>query len=387
MRSRRRTILGVAPLVAVAVVSLAACGSSNSSGASSGGGSGGVKAGQTVQVGLVILSGPVGANEDHMKQGFTIAQADITKAGGPTIDLVTCEDQVKVDQSTACTRKLTSQSGLKTVILDTASPDALADSAITGRSGAVALLPSQRDTILTNQGTKNLFRTGISGEVEVNKVSPQILQTLKPKSIGILAENNSFGQDELKRFTDSFKAANVPIVYSASFDAAQTDFSPEVTKAKAADPDVLVMIGEANQGALISQQAKTQGLRSKLIASSGMTSPDLLKLSKGAMDGQYAWSTLPIAAPSSKDFAAAFQKQFGEAPSSISAEAYTALRTLAMAIQQAGVDNPDKLAAALSKVTWDSPIGTVKFDDKGQNVNAATELQSVSGTSFQPATS
>ncbi len=384
MRSRRLPVFGVLPLVAVIITGLAACGSSNS-GSSSGGG--GAKPGQPVQVGLVILSGPVGANEDHMKQGFTIAQADITQAGGPKIDLVTCEDQVNVDQSTACTRKLTSQDGLKTMILDTASPDALADSAITGRAGVVGLLPSQRDTILTEQGTKNLFRTGISGAVEVNKVSPQILQTLKPKSIGILAENNSFGQDELKRFTDSFGAANVPVVYSASFAAKQTDFSPELTKAKAANPDVLVMIGEANQGALISQQAKTIGLQSKLLASSGMTSPDLIKLSKGAMDGQYAWSTLPIAAPSSQDFAAKFQKQFGEAPSSISAEAYTALRTLAMAIQQAGgVSDPNKLAAAMSKVSWDSPIGTVKFDDKGQNVNAVTELQTVSGTTFQLAT-
>lgn len=381
MRAHRLVRTGVVPIAAASAVALAACGSN----AQSGSDASGVKAGQTVQVGLVILSGPVGANEDHMKQGFTIAQQDITKAGGPKIDLVTCEDQVNVDQSTACTRKLTSQKGLKALILDTASPAALADTAITGRAGVVALLPSQRDTILTEQGTKNLFRTGISGAVEVTKVAPQIVQILKPKSIGILAENNSFGQDELKRFTGAFKADNVPVTYSASFNATQTDFSPELTKVKAAAPDVLLMVGEANHGALISQQAKTVGVTSKLVASSGMTSPDLISLSKGAMNGQYAWSTLPIASDSSKDFSAEFKQKYNEAPSSISAEAYTALRTLAMAMQSAGTSDADKLAAALSKVTWDSPIGTVKFDDKGQNINAASELQVVDGNTFVPA--
>lgn len=373
--------ISVLSCAALSTVGLAACGSSGGNGAS---GDSGSKP-TTAKVGLVILSGPVGANEDHMKQGFSLAQADITAAGGPKIDLVTCEDQVNVDRSTACTRKLISQDGLKVVILDTASPDALADSAITGRSGVVALLPSQRDTILTAQGTKDLFRTGISGEVEVAKVTPQILQGLKPKSVGILAENNSFGQDELKRFTAAFKAANVPVAYSASFDATQTDFSPELAKVKGANPDVLLMVGEANHGALISQQAKTIGLTSKLVASSGMTSPDLITLSKGAMDGQYAWSTLPTATEPAKKFAQEFQAKYGGAPSGISAEAYTALRTLAQAIDKAGTDDPSKLAAALSQVTWDSPIGTVKFDTTGQNVNAETELQKVSGATFVPA--
>ena len=372
---------GTVAAAAICALSAAACSSSAS-------GSGGpAKKGDTVKVGLVILSGPVGANEDHMKEGFAIAQSDIVAAGGPTIKLVSCEDQVNVDQSTACTRKLISQDGLKVVILDTASPDALADSAITGKSGVVALLPSQRDTILTTQGTKNLFRTGISGAVEVSKAAPQILSVLKPKTVGILAENNSFGQDELKRFTAAFQAAGVKVTYSSSFDATQTDFSPELAKVKAADPDVLVMIGEANHGGLISQQAKTIGLRAKLVASSGMTSPDLITLSEGAMNGQYAWSTLPIASPTAKDFATKFQAKYHQAPSSISAEAYTALRTLAMAIEKAGTANPDKLASAMSAVVWDSPIGVVKFDKTGQNVNAQTELQVVDGNTFKPVSS
>ena len=378
MRAHR--VVRFAP-VAAALLAAVACGSGNQTGTGVGAGAG---AGDTVQVGLVILSGPVGANEDHMKQGFEIAKQDIAADGGPKIDLVTCEDQVNVDQSTACTRKLISQNGLNAVILDTASPAALADAAITGRSGVVALLPSQRDTALTEQGTKNLFRTGISGAVEVEKVTPEITKSLKPKTVGILAENNSFGQDELERFTSAFKSSGVPVVYSASFDATQTDFSPELTKVKSAAPDVLVMIGEANHGALIAQQAKTIGVPSKLVASSGMTSPDLLTLSKGAMDGHYAWSTLPMATGASQDFAKKFQDKYGEAPSSISAEAYTALRTLVTAIQKAGTQDPDKLAEALSKVSWDSPIGTVKFDDKGQNVNAAGELQLVKGDTFVP---
>jgi branched-chain amino acid transport system substrate-binding protein len=384
----------VGALFAAAVLAggLAACGSSSSSSSSSSRSSGSAtSSGQSgtapgsARVGLVILSGPVGANESHMRQGFAIAQADIARAGGPSLQLVTCEDQVDVDQSTACTRKLTSEDGLKAVILDTASPAALADSAVTARSGVVAMLPSQRDTQLTEQGNRLLFRTGISGAVEVEKVAPQVIQQLRPQRVGILAENNSFGQDELKRFTRAFDDANVDVAYSASFEAKQTDFSAELAKAKAAGIDLLLMIGEANHGALISQQAKSLGLSAKLLASSGMTSLDLLKLSRGAMNGQYAWSTLPQSGAGSTDFFREFRAKYGEDPSSISAEAYTALRTFAMAVKRAGgADDPNKLADAMRGTTLDSPIGTVKFDDKGQNTNAQTELQVVRGNGFEP---
>jgi branched-chain amino acid transport system substrate-binding protein len=393
------TVARLGALLAAAVLAggLAACGSSSDSdsGSSSGSSSGSTttssssggstSAPASAKVGLVILSGPVGANEDHMMQGFTIAQSDIERAGGPRLELVRCEDQVDVDQSTACTRKLTSEEGLKAVILDTASPAALADSAVTARAGVVSMMPSQRDTELTEQGNRMLFRTGISGAVEVEKVAPQIIDQLRPARVGILAENNSFGQDELERFTSAFDDKGVDVAYSASFDADQTDFSAELAKAKSADVDLLLMIGEANHGALISRQAKSLGLGAKLLASSGMTSLDLLDLSRGAMDGQYAWSTLPQASGSSADFFRAFRAKYGEDPSSISAEAYTALRTLATAVQRAGgVEDPDKLADAMRATSWDSPIGRVEFDDKGQNTNAGTELQVVRGNAFEP---
>ncbi|HEY4280958.1 MAG TPA: ABC transporter substrate-binding protein [Conexibacter sp.] len=393
------TVTRGSALLAAAVLAggLAACGSSSSSSSGASSGSSSTSSGSTsssgqaapsadsARVGLVILSGPVGANEDHMMQGFTIAQADIAREGGPRLELVRCEDQVDVDQSTACTRKLTSEDGLKAVILDTASPAALADSAVTARSGVVAMMPSQRDTELTEQGNRLLFRTGISGAVEVEKVAPEIIQQLRPQKVGILAENNSFGQDELKRFTRAFQDASVDVPYSASFEADQTDFSAELAKAKSDGVDLLLMIGEANHGGLISQQAKSLGLSAKLLASSGMTSRDLLDLSRGAMDGQYAWSTLPQAGGGSQEFFREFRAKYGQDPSSISAEAYTALRTLAMAVQRAGgADDANKLAGAMRATSWDSPIGAVKFDDKGQNTNAETELQVVRGNAFEP---
>lgn len=345
-------------------------------------------AGAPVKIGLVILSGPVGANEQHMMQGFDLAIQDIQKAGGllkhHSIQLVRCEDQVNPDLSTACTRRLIEENHLKALFLDTASPDAAADSVITGRAHVIAFLPSQRDTALTQKGNKWLFRTGVSGAVEVQKVGPEVTKVLHPKTVGILAENNSFGLDEQSRFQTYFKNHGINVNYISTFAATQTDFSGELTKVKAANPDVLLMIGEANHGAIVSREAQQLGVTSTLVASSGMTSPDLLTLAHGAMDKQYAWSTFPF--PQSKvakKFFAEFQKKYGTTPSGIAAEAYTGMITMAAGINKAGtVTNPAKLRAALFNVSVVSPIGRVKFNKQGQNVNAAAQLWKVVNGTF-----
>lgn len=380
---RCRNVARYGALLAGVVVGISACGGTTSNTPTS--------SKEPVKIGLVVLSGPVGANEVHMLQGFNLAIKDINASGGifagRTIDLVQCEDQVNPTLSTECTRKLIDQDGLKVLFLDTASPDAMADQAITGKDGAVAVLASQRDTPLTEQGNQYLFRTGISGKVEVAKVEPQIVADLKPKTVGILTENNSFGLDEQQRFVSTFQKDGVNVVYQGTFAATQTDFTAELTKAKSANPDVLVMIGEANHGGLISRQAKQIGLTSKLVASSGMTSPDLLTLSQGAMEGQYAESTLPLpTAGTVKALYDEFQAQYNQAPSGIAAEAYTAMRVLAKAINSAGTStDASKVRTAMTTTTFDSPIGQVHFDSTGQNINAVAQLWVVRNGSFTAA--
>ena len=95
----------------------------------------------------MILSGPIGDNEINMEQGFSLAEKDIAREkilGGrapspPTSPRTTSRPSI----GSACTRKLLND-GYKVMILDEASPEALADQAITERAGAIDILPSQR---------------------------------------------------------------------------------------------------------------------------------------------------------------------------------------------------------------------------------------------------
>jgi ABC-type branched-subunit amino acid transport system substrate-binding protein len=392
---RRRTRRGSAiAVLGLAAGLLAACSSSSSSspapaatGSTSAGGTSSASAASSgaVQVGLVILSGPIGDNEINMEQGFTLAEKDIASEkilGGRTISTNICEDNVEPSLGSACTRKLLND-GYKVMILDEASPEALADQAITERAGVIDILPSQRG-VPAGDG-KLAFSTGVSGSIEVSDVAPQIKSALKPKTVGLLAEDNDFGAAEDQEFKSYFAANGIQVTYNSTFATTATDFSSQLSNISAAHPDVLIMIGEANQGIAAVKQAKAMGLSSKIVLSSGMTSPALITGAGSALNGDYAWSTLPFpeGATGSQFYSEYDAAYHTTPPSAISGEAYTAMMTIARAMAAAkSTTDVSAIQSALNSITFPSPTGTVKFNSSGQNVGASTQLWTVENGKF-----
>lgn len=376
-RQRRHGTMAALTAMAVALVA-AACGSSASTSAAGTSGSAAQAAASgTVQAGLVILSGPVGDNETSMMQGFTLANKTIVAQkilGGRSISLNKCQDNVNPSLAAQCAHKLLNN-GYKMMILDEASPEAVVTQQITERAGVIDVLPSQRGI---PAGDGHLaFSTGVSGSIEVNDVAPQIVSSLKPKTIGLLAEDNNFGLAEDTLFKQYFAAHGVNVVYNSTFATSQTDFTSALTTVASAKPDALVMIGEANQGVAAAKDAQALGLKTPLIMSSGMTGPALLQGAQGAMENNYAWTTLPF--PTSQA-GTAFFKAYDAAyhstpPPAIAGEAYTALLTLAHAIAAAhSTTNVSAISKAMEHVSFDSPTGPVHFNAQGQNTGASTQL-------------
>lgn len=375
-RRRGRSTMAALSAMAVALAA-AACGSS--SGSSSAAAASGSKAAVSgpVQVGLVILSGPVGDNETSMMQGFTLANKTIVSQkilGGRSIGINKCEDDVNPSLAAQCAHKLLNN-GYKIMILDEASPEAVVTQQITERAGVIDVLPSQRGI---PAGDGHLaFSTGVSGNIEVHDVAPQIVSSIKPKTIAILAEDNNFGQAEDTAFQQYFASHGVNVVYNSTFATSQTDFTSDLTTISSKSPDAVVMIGEANQGVAAAKDAQSLGFKTPLIMSSGMTGPALLQGAQGAMEGNYAWSTLPFpSTPAGKKFFQLYQNAYHSTPPpAIAGEAYTALMTIAHAVAAAhSSTNVSALSKAMENVSFDSPTGFVHFDAHGQNTGASTQL-------------
>lgn len=376
-RRRRRFVLGIVSLTAA--VALAAC--------STPADTGGTGEAESIKVGYITLSGPAAASGVEVQKGINLAVAEFNAKGGPQAEAVLCEDNADLNASTACTQKLVTQEGIQYLLIDTSSANALADVEIAKRNDVVTMIAGPRDIALTQGDNPLLVRVNVNAVVEGQGVANQISDVLSPKKVAYIATDNPYGQQEVKTMKETFADAKIDSVYETFFPATQTDFASQVAAVKDSGADLLIMLGQVNQAAIIAKQIQSAGLDINLAAASGAWTPDLVKLAEGAMDGQYGWTTFPNGDDEvSKDFRAAYAAEYKGVATSLAAEAYTGMKVLLEAIDTADSRSSEDVGAALRATSLETPIGTIKFDKSGQNVNAAVELQQVqSDGSFAPA--
>lgn len=357
---------------------LVACGASGNSTAQ--------KDTSPVNLGVVILSAAAKPNEDAMMQGMKLAVKQLNAKGGVLggrqLQLDFCEDELKPDLSTSCTNKLLAKN-YKVIILDTASGLAMADQRLTGDAKVVAILPSQQDDALTQQGNRYLFRVGLSGAALAKSLVPQIVNTIKPTKVALFVKQDPSGPNFVENFTREFKNTNASIVYSGSFSTSQTDFSSDLAKIEASGAEVVVPLGETAQGIIMARQIKQFGYKFKFIASGGMTSDALIQQTQGAMENQYAVATSPPVGgpdfPEWDPFLKAFQTEYsGARPAQVAIEAYSSVLAVAKGLNAAGtISDAAKIRDAMSKVNFMGPTNTIQFDSTGNNSHASVFLLKV----------
>ena len=110
------------------------------------------------------------------------------------------------------------------------------------------------------------------------------------------------------------KKYGVRILDNIDFVTEDVDFSAQITKTKAANPDGIVLAGEYSLAANIAREARKQGLKQPFLADVPCASPELIKLGGEAVEGTYAptdfWPGNPE--PKVQSFVKKFKPEYGQ---------------------------------------------------------------------------
>ncbi|MCW2613836.1 MAG: amino acid transporter substrate-binding protein [Frankiales bacterium] len=267
--------------------------------------------------------------------------------------------------------------------------------AITG-AGVVQISPANTSPDFTDYPDKGLyFRTAPSDVLQGRILGDQIIADGNA-SVGILALQDAYGTGLSENVTKSVEGANGEVVETVIYDPKAAEFTAEVSKIKAADPQAVVLIGFDESAKIIQELAK-QGIGPQqgkpLYLVDGNTGNALgEKLPAGVLKG--VQGTIPgVAAPGNlrerllkvdpalKDF-------------SYSAESYDAVVVVALAAEVAKSDAGKDIAAKLVEVTtggekcttikacfdlakagtdfdYDGVSGPIEFDENGDPTEAS----------------
>jgi branched-chain amino acid transport system substrate-binding protein len=171
------------------------------------------------------------------------------------------------------------------------------------------------------------------------------------------------------------------ILATETFQKGDVDYSAQLTKIKALNPDVIVIGGLAEETANIVRQARQLGIppSTKIIGANAAISTKLHELAGAAAEGFLVGAGwfIEYDNPQNKAFVEAFRKKYSADPDTFAAQAYTALYVFADAVKRAGTaSDSQKLRDAIA-ATKDFPsnAGSFSFDSQREPVVAPKVLE------------
>jgi branched-chain amino acid transport system substrate-binding protein len=273
---------------------------------------------------------------------------------------------------------------------------------LSGVAMAIATLAEQRNIpfvidvaaldAITAKGYKNVFRCFPKTEYFMTSLGRYLDQIIKEKKVTIkrIALTNAgdaFGRGQGAAFLKFVKDNKLPfeIVEHIEYPLGVKDLSAEVTKIKAAKPDLLCPVARPGDAKLLirelyKQRVELMGIISP--GSPGWYEPEFVK----DMDklAYYVLDNVPWINPKSPKFQDAnnrFEKLYpGKYLDTNSGYAYTGVMVIADALERAKSTDPAALREALRKTNYkDHPMvgGPVVFDEKGDNINATAAMVQV----------
>ncbi len=244
------------------------------------------------------------------------------------------------------------------------------------------------------------FRTAAPSQVE-GTILAQVAHRDGKKAVAVLSINNSYGQSIAANFGQEFKRLGGQIVANVQYNASATSFTAEVQQVAAAKPDAVVLIAYVADGAAVVHDAAQLGLLDlQWYTGDGIQDNSFTKQAMPS-DPQklYTWKGIGIGqadSPAAKAFGDAYQKAYGEAAPSFSAQAYDAAWISILAsirAQEKGTSTKDEipnvtdpsgkeciaaacvpLVAAGDTVSYSGATGDVRFDDHGDPTTAVFSI-------------
>jgi branched-chain amino acid transport system substrate-binding protein len=245
------------------------------------------------------------------------------------------------------------------------------------------------DTIL-QQGYKNTFRNqpnatrmGTQGAVFLKEMVDA--EGIDVSTLGMMYEMSAFGTSVYEAFKTQAETYGWTIDPAISYDAfAVTDLTTEMTKVKAANPDVLVLTGYYGDGLLATQAYDAVKPDVKLVygmASGAIDNPAFPEDAAGVAEGFFnANYHLDVTNPATMDVAQRFADSYGEEMKTSAVYAYEAVQLVAQGLEVSCSEDPLALRDALAAIEADSllaSVGPVSFDETGENSNASPIVMQV----------
>jgi branched-chain amino acid transport system substrate-binding protein len=348
-----------------------------------------------VKIGILLpVTGPLALEAQFSQNGLDLAADEINAAGGvkalggAKLTMLKGDTQNKVELGKSEASRLIDQ-GVSVIIGPFSSLVAFSLRQDTEKARTPLMLLGAVADNLTEGGLKYVFRVQPNGKAMATVTMTNLAETAKAagaplKRVAIMHEDGNFGTTMGNHVEEFAGKLGYQLVQRIPYNLRSPDLTAELSKVKAARPDVLMISGYYGDGKLIAETAAKlhMGVNAVVgLANAAYSNPRFIgenrELTEHLLDGNY-WHNPQ--SPRARTVFEAYQKKYNSPMPSHAVMAYANVHVVKDALERAASPDRDKLRDALAKTNLTDhilPQDAIKFDEAGENANATPALLQV----------
>ena len=341
-------------LVAVAAASMVLTGSASAE--------------EKLKIGIITtLSAAAGAVPgQQQRNGFELAVKTLGgKLGGREADILVADDELKPEVAVTRVKAFVGRDKVAFVVGPIFSNILAAIVKPVTEANVFLISPNAGTSSFAGKDCNpNLFVTSYQND-QVHEVLGQYAQESGMKKVVIIVPNYQAGKDAAAGFKHKFTGEVADEIYVP---LGQLDYSAELTRIAAANPDAIFAFTPGGMGVSFVKQFRQSGLADKITFLSAFTVDEsTLPAQQDAALGMFAGSDWApdLDNPQNRAFVEAYLKEYNAVPATYAFQAYDAAMLIDSALRTTkdNVADADALRAALKRAEFTSVRGAFKFNN------------------------
>jgi len=317
------------------------------------------------------MEGPFSKMGEEFKQGTRGAVERLNEQGGllgQKVKFIVRDDNCNADQAKKVATELVALK-VSMVMGHLCSDTSIAASDIYEKNGIIEISPASTNPKLTERGLKYIFRTTGRDDMQGFVIAEHILRNYKTKSIGIIVDDNGYSKGVAEIAKKFLNKGGMHEVFFKTAPAEPFDFSAILTEVEKQKVELLLYPALPGPMFGLAAQMKKKGMKIRVVGADAFSGIKFTKENRRDFDGmQFSFPPDPKDDRRNRPIVKKYKAQ-GYKPEAFTFYSYAAVQAWAQAVHKAGSLNAADVSNALRSEKFDTVLGQISFDEKGDITN------------------
>jgi branched-chain amino acid transport system substrate-binding protein len=338
----------------------------------------------------VAAAGPM--TGEQAKQGQDVYNAVVLCAEewnarggvlGRPVEVLSGDDAQDPKQAVALANKLYTQ-GVLVVIGHNNSSCTIPASEVYHQHNMVMVTPASTNPKVTDRGYPTVFRICGRDDQQGRFAAGWVVAKKPGAKVAVLHDKTTYGQGLADQFrSEHERLSGKPAVAYDAIVKEDQDYRSVLTRVSAQGPDLIYYGGLYPQAGLLRRQMKELGVQADFMSGDGAIDQEFIKIAgpENAIGTYATFAADQSRIPAARAVLKKYTSRFGE-PGPHSLYAYASLNMALEAMEKAGKPDGRKTAEVMHGTAFDTILGNIEWDAKGDVLQSPFVMWRVEGGRF-----